>query len=97
MAYILDISTEWTDEELKQLELVGASKIEGAIMIPEDTTGYLVSLQASLLDLMTPPLCPWCSTLMNEPVYKDGGLVSICPGCGGREVSYRYPPGESEE
>jgi len=96
MAYILDISTEWTDEELKQLELIGASKIEGAIMVPGDTTGYLVSLQASLLKLMTPPLCFNCGQRMKRlespSLCGIQCLTHVCPACFATERCERILP-----
>jgi hypothetical protein len=42
---------------------------------------------------LSPPLCPWCASMMEAKESVDK-LVFTCPQCGGQETHTRTPPKE---
>lgn len=101
MAHIIDFRDGgFSQEEIKLLEKLGAEFFLDELQLPENHPCAILPVDASLLDLMTPPLCPWCREMMDSQQENDRSgnhiIFHTCPACGGVEKAVRYKPQEKE-
>lgn len=100
MAVIIEVAERFSEEERNRLELVGAEEFGGGqISLPIGFTAFQLHVNASLVDMMTPPLCFNCTGKMERTLTDDERwlVVHLCPSCGAREEARRYYPGEGQD
>jgi hypothetical protein len=102
MTTLIDIRLDgFAPKEIEVLEELGAEFTlgtkENIVKLPLGSVAAILSVEANLTDLMTPPLCFNCGketlALMTKAVWEpEAGLSELrheCPRCGSLEVTTR--------
>lgn len=98
MAVIIEVAESFSDEERRRLGLVGAEEFGGGqINLPIGFTAFQLHVNASLVDMMTPPLCFNCGGKMERIENSAVKVVHRCLDCGAVEEARRYYPEEGQD